>query len=306
MCTRTCLSMPVSAITGIARCVESPSPSNHTPPERLQTGEKRPWSFEVGHSSRLAIAFVVIISTGCSVGPNYKRPAITPPESFRGVLGPVATNSLAELPWWEVFKDDALQTLIRTALTNNYDLRIAISRVEQARAIAAQNRAEFFPQLDYQASAGRRRSWRSGVPFANGGRTANSFVGAGNVSWEIDIWGRIRRLNEAARAQYLATGEARRAVMISVISEVAQVYFQLLALDRQLEIAKRSTNTFGESWRIFSERLEGGIVSKLETSAAEAALASAAATVPDFERQIIFQENQLSVLLGQNPRPIIR
>jgi len=250
-------------------------------------------------------SLLILILSGCAVGPNYKRPPVNTPENFRGA-DTTPTNSIADLPWWEMFKDDTLQGLVRTALTNNYNLRIAVTRVDQSRALAAQARGAFFPQLDYQGSAGRGRNAIGGVAVANHGATVDSFVGVAGVSWDIDLWGRLRRLNESARAQYLASEEGRRDVMVSLISDVAQAYFQLLALDRQMEIAKRTTNSFGESLRIFSERLQGGIVSKLETSAAEAALASAAATVPELERQTVFQENQLSVLLGLNPGAINR
>jgi len=243
--------------------------------------------------------------TGCAVGPNYRRPAMDIPTDFRG-SSQSATNSLADLPWWEIFKDETLHELIRTALTNNYDLRIAITRVEQSRAVLIENRALFFPELNYQGVLGRGKNSAGGAAVANGGNTSDTILLAGNASWEIDLWGRIRRLNESGRAQLLASEDARRDVMIMVISEVATAYFQLLALDRGLEIARRTTNSFGESLRIFSERFQGGIVSKLETSAAEAALASAAATVPDLERQMILVENRINILLGQNPGPIPR
>jgi multidrug efflux system outer membrane protein len=127
-----------------------------------------------------------------------------------------------------------------------------------------------------------------------------------NASWEIDLWGRIRRLNESARTQFFASEEARRDVMISLIAQVAKDYFQLLALDRQLEIARESTNSFSESLNIFNERLQGGVASKLETSSTEALMDAAAATIPGLEQQIALQENQLSVLLGQNPGAILR
>jgi outer membrane protein, multidrug efflux system len=255
------------------------------------------------------------LAAGCAVGPNFKRPPADAPETFRGAPILAATNSLGDLPWWDVFQDEALRELMRVAITNNYDLRIAIARVEQSRAILEQNRGLFFPQLDYGGSIGRgRNSSGNQAVFTGrrangeliGGPTANNYAIAGNASWEIDLWGRIRRLNESARAQLLASEEARRDVMITLLSEVATAYFQLLALDQQLQIAHRSTNSFGESLRIFSQRFQGGIVSKLETSAAEAVLASAAATVPDFERQIVITENRLDVLLGTNPAPIQR
>src|SRR4051812_31968231 len=250
-----------------------------TPPSNLQ------FSF-----CNFQFSIWLLLLAGCAVGPNYKRPPLDLPSEYRGASAITSTNSLADLPWWETFKDEELHELIRAALTNNYDLRIAITRVEQSRAVLMENRALFFPELDYQGTVGRGRNAARGVATFTG-TTSDTFVLAGNASWEIDLWGRIRRLDESARAQYLASHEARRDVMISVISEVATAYFQLLALDRGLEIAQRTTNSFGESLRIFSERFQGGIVSKLETSAAEAALASAAATVPDLDRQIVLVEN---------------
>jgi multidrug efflux system outer membrane protein len=213
---------------------------------------------------------------------------------------------LADLPWWQVFKDENLHELIRAAVTNNYDLRIAISRVEQSRAILMENRALFFPQLDYRGNLARGKNAVNGFTTFEAGQITDVIALAGNASWELDLWGRIRRLNESARAQLFANEEARRDVMITVVSDVATAYFQLLALDRGIEIARRTTNSFGESLRIFSERYQGGIVSKLETSAAEANLASAAATVPDLERQIVLVENQINILLGRNPGPVTR
>lgn len=260
----------------------------------------------LGFSFLTFLTYLTVLLAGCAVGPDYKRPPVNTPPQFRGSPEITATNSLADLPWWEIFKDESLHDLIRAALTNNYDLRIAISRVVQARAILIENRALFLPQVDYRGSIGRGKNAANGFTTFNGGETTDVFLLAGNASWEIDLWGRIRRLNESARGQLLASEEARRDVMISLISEVATAYFQLLALDRALEIANRTTNSFGESLRIFSERYEGGIVSKLETSAAEAALASAAATVPDLERQIVLQENRINVLLGRNPGPVGR
>jgi multidrug efflux system outer membrane protein len=253
-----------------------------------------------------ALMFIALGLCSCAVGPNYKRPPLDVPGGFRGDPVPASTNSLADLPWWEVFPDETLQDLVRTAFTNNYDLRIAITRVEQSRALLEQSRSAFFPQLGYEAGVSRGKNAVGNTPVFSGGNIVNSFFGVANASWEIDLWGRLRRLNEASRAQFLASQEARRDVMLTVLSDVATAYFQLLALDRALEIARRTTNSFGESLRIFSERLQGGIVSKLETAAAEALLASAAATVPDLERQATLQENRLNLLLGRNPGPIPR
>jgi multidrug efflux system outer membrane protein len=252
----------------------------------------------------LGFGLWTLFPAGCAVGPDYQRPPISAPQTFRGETA-LSTNSLANLPWWQVFDDDTLQSLVRLALTNNYDLRIAITRVEQARAIAAQARSQFFPQLDYTFLAGKGKNVSDNLPSPTG--TGGSvFGGAGTASWEIDLWGRIRRLNESARAQFLASEEARRDLTISLIAQVAQDYFQLLALDRQLQIAQESTNSFAESLKIFDQRLRGGVASKLETASAEALMDASAATIPELEQQIALQEDQLSVLLGQNPGAILR
>jgi multidrug efflux system outer membrane protein len=252
----------------------------------------------------LIFGLCALFPAGCAVGPNYHRPPVNAPETFRSE-NEMSTNSFADLPWWRVFHDDTLQNLIRAALTNNYDLRIAVTRVEQAGTIAAQARAQFFPQVNYAGFAGTGQNVADNMPSPTGTR-GTVFGADANASWEIDLWGQIRRLNESARAQFLASREAQRDVTISLIARVAQDYFQLLALDRQLEIARQSTNSFGESLKLFNEQLRGGVASKLETSSAEALMDSAAATVPGLEQQIALQENQLSVLLGRNPGAILR
>jgi multidrug efflux system outer membrane protein len=253
----------------------------------------------------VSIALGLLLLAGCAVGPAYHRPPVAAPAEFRGASR-ASTNSLADLPWWRVFRDDRLQDLIRTALTNNYDLRIAATRVEQAQALAVQARSQLVPQVNYGALAGREKNvFPGGGPVPNL-PTSSIFSGNVNASWEIDLWGRIRRITESARAQFFASEEARRDVTISIIAEVAQDYFQLLALDRQLAIAQAATNSFGESLKLFDARLQGGVASKLETSSAEALLDSAAAGIPDLKRQIGLVENQLSLLLGENPGPIAR
>jgi outer membrane protein, multidrug efflux system len=247
----------------------------------------------------------LLLLAGCAVGPNYKQPSANPPQNFRGDTTGL-TNSLGDMPWWELFKDQTLQALIHTALTNNYDLRVAAARVEESRALLAQSRSQFYPQVTYQGASGAGRNVENGAPADIGGGVGKGSDVAGSVSWEIDLWGRIRRLNESARANFFATGEARTNVMISLIASVAQSYFQLVALDEELTIAQDTTNSFGQSLKIFKDRLHGGVSSKLETSAAAALLASAAATMPELRRQIATQENQIRVLLGQNPGPVTR
>ncbi len=252
----------------------------------------------------MILGICTVLLGGCAVGPDYRRPPIDAPQTFRGETE-AATNFLANLPWWQVFHDDTLQDLIRLALTNNYDLRIAVTRVEQSRALAAEARSQFFPQVNYLAFAGSGKNVSGNMPVPSGSDGA-VFGGDINASWEIDLWGRVRRLNEAARAQFLASQEARRDVTISLVAQVAQDYFQLLGLDRELAIARESTNSFGQSLKIFDERLRGGVASKLETASAEALMDSAAATIPQLEQQIALQEDKLSVLLGQNPAAILR
>ena len=254
-----------------------------------------------------SLLLALFFLAGCAVGPDYRRPAVDTPGQFHNTPNPASTNSLADLPWWEIFHDPALTNLIHIALTNNYDARIAASRVEQAWALAAQARSQFLPEVGYDVNAYRGKNASSGSANpAGGGRTSSSFTAALNASWEIDLWGRVRRLNEAARAQFLATDEARRGVQLSLLSQVAQGYFQLLELDAELEIARRTTNTFGESLRLFTQRLEGGVGSKLETDRAAGALASVAATVPDLQQRIRLQENQLNVLIGHGSGSIER
>ena len=254
--------------------------------------------------SLLAAAALFLLLPGCAVGPNYQRPKVSVPTGYRSAEASAQQASIAYLPWWEVFKDSRLRELVQTALANNYDLRIAVTRIEQSRQIAAQARAQYFPFLNYGATASDGKNEFAGGVVPNEGQTRGTFAAAASVAWEADLWGRIRRENEAVRAQYLATEQARRAVMLSLVSDVAQAYFELLDLDLQLDIAKQTTESFSQTVSLFTHRLEGGVASKLDTSRAEAAHATAAASIPELERQIALKENQISVLLGNNPSPV--
>jgi multidrug efflux system outer membrane protein len=246
----------------------------------------------------------LVFFSGCAVGPNYKRPSIESPGVFRGDTAPT-NNSFADLDWWRVYDDPALQGLVREAFTNNYDLRIAMTRVEQARALAMQARSQFVPSVTYNATVSRGRNELFGSLFPNG-NTLTTAAASMNAFWELDFWGRVRRLNEAARARFLASEEARRGVRLSLLSDVASDYFRLLELDRELEIAGRTTNSFTESLRIFSQRVAGGTASELESSRAEAALADAAAAIPAILDEISSTENRLCLVLGRPPGPIER
>jgi multidrug efflux system outer membrane protein len=255
-------------------------------------------------STVIAVAAALFIA-GCAVGPNYKRPATNPPENHRFATSQT-TNSFGDLPWWQVFKDPSLQDLIRTALTNNYDIKRAVARVEQARQQVTVARSPLFPSVGYGGDIGRGRNASLNLPAPLNGTTETSAQLNVNAIWEIDFWGRIRRLTEAARAQYFATDEARRGVTITLVSDVATAYFTLLDLDQELQIQRDATNAYAGSYRIFNERLTNGVASRLETDRAAAAQANAAAAIPQLEFQIAATENQISVLLGRNPGPIPR
>jgi multidrug efflux system outer membrane protein len=248
----------------------------------------------------------VLILAGCAVGPNYQRTNVNSPDQFRDITEVISTNSFADLPWWGVFKDPTLQQLIRVALTNNYDLRIVLTRMDQARALQMQARSQFLPQVDYQGEASRGRNTYLTSPTPNGGHTMNSFLGGIEAVWEIDLWGRVRRMNEAARANFMATQEGRRSVMISVVSGVARAYFELLELDARLGISKRTRDSYERTFRLFDDQHSAGLASNLELSRAKLALRTVSANIPEIERQIALKENEINTLLGHNPGPVPR
>ena len=222
-------------------------------------------------ANAIAVMLVTTLLSACAVGPNYRRPAIDAPAAYRSA-SEAANDSHSDLAWSEVYRDSALQAFIREALTNNYDLRIAVARVEQASALAMQARAQFVPSVGYNGNVSRGRNDLFASGFPNNGATVNSAIATVNAFWEVDLWGRVRRLNESDRAQLLASEEARRGVRLSLISDVATTYFELLELDQELEIATRTTNSFAESLRIFSQRVAGGTDSALQSARAEAEL----------------------------------
>jgi multidrug efflux system outer membrane protein len=253
---------------------------------------------------RRAVGILALtVVAGCAVGPNYKRPPLAVPDAFHDEAAAAEAASLADQPWWEVFGDESLKNLIDEALRNDYDVRTAAWRVEEFRARAGIARSELFPQIQYQGQWSRSRQSEFVQP---GSRPVNLYDVNLGLSWEIDLWGRIRRLSEAALAQYVATREVRRGVLLSVVSEVAQAYFELRELDAQLTIARRTTEAFQGTYDLFNRQLVGGVASQLEVSRAEAALGTAAAAIPNLERLIVAQENLLCFLLGRNPGPIPR
>jgi outer membrane protein, multidrug efflux system len=238
-----------------------------------------------------------LLVSGCTVGPKYRRPAFQPPATFYTDQQASATSE-ADLAWWEIFKDPILQGLIKEAFDRNYDLRLAIARVEQQQALLGVTRSQYYPQVGYDGSISGQQSHN----FPNHTYYAYSLTSL----WEIDLFGRIRKMNEAQRAVYFGSEEARRDVRLLVMSQVAQNYFQLRALDAQLEIAHRNVASFTDTLNIFNDKFKGGAASGLEVARAQAALSNVAAVIPDLERQIVAQENALSLLLGRNPAPIAR
>jgi multidrug efflux system outer membrane protein len=253
-----------------------------------------------------SLALLSLVLAGCAVGPNYKRPLVPVPERFYGEGAPANVadaRSLADAPWWEVFDDPVLKSLVDEALRNGFDARLAAARVQEARAQYGIARSEYFPSVDYQGSWNRQRADRILNPA---GKAQTRWTVEAGLSWELDLWGRIRRLNEAALAQYLATEEARRGVMLSLVSDVAVAYLELRELDEDLAIAKSTTAAFQDTYDLFRRRLEGGAASALETERAAASLAHVAAQIPEIERAIVARENQINFLLGRNPQPIPR
>lgn len=257
-------------------------------------------------SLAIALGSLAVIS-GCVVGPKYTPPQAAAPPAFRGQEGEEQkAASIADLPWWEVFQDQTLQGLVRTAIANNRDLRIAATRVEQARELALQARSQYLPSAGYEAAVSGGKNESMGSAGSNGGTTRGTGLAGIQAAWDLDLWGKIRHMNEAALAGYVATEQGRRGVLLSLVSGVAQGYYELLELDLQLEIAHRTADSLNGSLGIFRQRLEGGTASRLEAARAEAALASTAAQIPDLERRIALKENEINLLLGNNPGPIQR
>lgn len=252
-----------------------------------------------------ALASLLALSlAGCAMGPDYKRPETAAVPNHRGAAGPATERSLADLAWWDLAKDDpVLVLLLKEALEKNQDLKIAASRVEEARAISRINYV--LPQINAGAGAARGRVSEN-VGSLIGGQTVNAFELSAAFTWEIDLWGRLRRTNESTLARFLATEEARKGVYLGLVSDVAAAYFQLRSLDMQLEIAQRTVKSRQDSFDLVEKRLRGGIGNKLESSQAASSLAQTEIAIPQIEQAIFEQENLISLLLGRPPGPIAR
>jgi multidrug efflux system outer membrane protein len=258
---------------------------------------------------RILTLFTVTIALhGCMMGPDYKRPEVDTPQSWR--FEDREAKEVANTVWWEQFKDPALNELIQTALKQNMDIKIAAARVEQFAGQYGTTRAALFPQIGAGGLYGRQRISELTGPVtledSGGNPTFNSSQLFLNAAWEIDLWGKLRRATEAARAELLSTEEARRSVILTLVTSVANSYVNLCALDKQLEITKLAAKNYKDGYEIFKLRFQYGIVSEVEVSQAKSQYEQALSNIPFFEKLIAQQENALSTLLGQNPGPIRR
>jgi outer membrane protein, multidrug efflux system len=259
------------------------------------------------------VSLTAMVLAGCTLGPNYQRPLVKTPENFRAPdpLPPPQATSLADLKWWELFKDDKLQELIRAALAANYDLRDAVVRVEEARANLGITRSNQFPQVGASGSVQLTRLSRDGsfqlpaslVPSQNrnwGEASLNL------LSFEVDLWGRLRRSTEAARANLLSADENRKAVVTTLVSDVATAYLHLRELDYELEISNQTLATRRDSLTLTTQRQTGGVSTMLDLRQAEQLVDTAEQTIPVVQQQIEQTENQITLLLGRSPGGIVR
>lgn len=257
-----------------------------------------------------AAAVPALLLAGCAVGPNYSRPAVPAPPQFRGDQGSVEAKSLADTKWFDLFHDDTLKRLVDTALQQNFDLQIAAERVLEARAQLGVIQAARLPNIDATGAFTLNRGSRIGsFPLAPppGVSLDSSYTQAGfSLGWELDVWGRVRRLNESARAQYLASEEGRRGVVTTLIADVTTQYFQLRELDLELDIATQNRKVGEDNLRLTTLRKNRGAATGLDVHQAEQLLYTATAEIVALEREIAQTENALSLLLGQHPGEIPR
>ncbi len=251
---------------------------------------------------RILLILSSLLLTACAMGPDYLRPRVDVAEKFR--MTEVEGESIANLRWWELLQDETLQQLIQQALQENKDLKQAVASVEEFQARLNTARMGFIPNMDINANAPAFGTF-GGFPFP-GFATPFNYYGQATLNWELDIWGKIRRSNEAARADLLAREENRHAVILTLVSTVAQSYFDLLQFDIQRDIARRALSSWEESIAISQAQLQAGITSRLDLDQFKAERANAAARITELERLIRQKENELSVLLGTNPVSIAR
>ncbi len=255
--------------------------------------------------SKIVVTTLIALAlVGCTIGKDYRRPEVESPKAWR--FEEKDAREISNTIWWEQFNDPALNDLIRTALRENKDILTASARVEEFLGRYGATRADLFPQAGAGASAGRQRVTEEGYVPVYFSPTYNTFQGAFSASWEIDVWGKLRRATEAARADLLSTEEARRAVVLTLVTAVANGYVSLLNLDQQLEIARQTVKVREESLKLFELRFSGGLISEVELSQVKSDYEQTRATIPQIEKSIAQQENALNALVGRNPSPIRR
>ena len=253
--------------------------------------------------NRSLVAGAALAAAACSFAPEYKRPEAGVPAEFR-YAQPKEAASIADLPWWQVFKDPTLQDLIRAAIVSNQDLVLAAARVDEARAFVGIAKADFYPQISAQVDGAYARPLSK--EFLPGATWGGRYSGSANMSWELDLWGRIRNSRDAALSDLLATENGRRAILLSLVSGLAQAYLELRELDLELEIARSNTEVRKGTLDLFDARARRGIASDLEVNQAKSDLAVTTAAIPETEFQIAIKEHQICVLLGRAPGPIPR
>lgn len=253
------------------------------------------------HMKNLILAMVLLSLAGCAVGPNFQKPVVTTPGEYR--FDVTGRDSAEVLEWWTLFNDPILDNLIHTALRDNRDVRMAALRIEESRAAMRFTRADMWPRLGYEGYIQGQNL--SSVLATGNNTTISNYYAAPVLSWELDIWGKYRRATESARAEMFADGYAHRGILISLISQVADVYFQLLDFDHRLEISRNTILTRQEYVNVIQERFNKGIVAEIDLNQAQIQEAIAAAAVPQYERLVAQTENALSILIGRNPGPIL-
>ena len=253
---------------------------------------------------RIVLLWLMFVLASCKMGPDYARPDVPVADSFRMAEAQKDIESLANVPWWELYRDEELQRLIRVALEQNKDLKRAVATVDEYTARVLVAKTDFAPQMNATVNAPGFGNTRN-VAFPGFPNPFNYYV-QGNLAWEIDIWGRIRRSNEAALGDLFAREENRRAVILQIVAGVAQAYFELRQFDLQLEIATRTLKAWDESVKLARARFRVGYINQLDVEQFEAEQANAAARIAELKRQMVQKENEISVLLGRNPTRITR
>jgi multidrug efflux system outer membrane protein len=252
----------------------------------------------------LAIGSAAIALAACAVGPDYRRPVLDVPTAYEFM--PKGAADTVNTEWWKQFGDPVLDQLIAEALGNNRTVKQAAASVQQAAAVLTEAKSQFYPQAGYDGSGARERITADAVPRASTSRTFSSYSVIASASWEIDLWGRIRRQTEAAQADLLATDEARRGVILSLVGQVANNYLTLRSLDEQLDVSRKTLATYEEALKLFQLQFKYGFASLMSVAQAQSQYQTAAAQIPLIEQQIVTTENAICVLLGRNPGRIER